>query len=178
MLNRCVTLSVYSLKISHVSTTNKCYICANREEEDALKGISTEANVPQCALLTPKTSFYARSQSLVGHRTRWDRVTHTSKGNEQTQKKAMSEVDNSNRDEGETAKPTLEPPQPDISATTAIREDQVQNAVAFLSHPKVADKYLPGSDKRLIACWQKPNCLFRYVVPLRIRRSLSCKRRV
>lgn len=64
----------------------------------------------------------------------------------------MSEVDNSNQDEGETAKPTLEPPQPENSATTAIRDDQVQNAVAFLSHPKVADKQTPGPDKRLLVC--------------------------
>lgn len=48
----------------------------------------------------------------------------------------MSEVDDSKQDEVTTEKPTREP-EPVLSATTAPREDQVQNAVAFLSHPKV-----------------------------------------
>ena len=64
----------------------------------------------------------------------------------------MSEVDNSKQEEGETEKPSLEPPEPEVSAATAIREDQVQNAVAFLSHPKVTNKLFPFIDKRALAC--------------------------
>lgn len=52
----------------------------------------------------------------------------------------MSEVDSSKQEEGETEKPSLEPPEPELSSPTAIREDQIQNAVAFLSHPKVTQK--------------------------------------
>lgn len=55
----------------------------------------------------------------------------------------MSEIDNSKQEEAETEKPSLEPPEPEISTTTTIREDQVQNAVAFLSHPKVTSKLFP-----------------------------------
>lgn len=33
---------------------------------------------------------------------------------------------------------STEPPEPVLSAVTAKREDQIQNAVAFLSHPKVS----------------------------------------
>lgn len=64
----------------------------------------------------------------------------------------MSEVDSNNRDEGETAKSTLEPPQPELTAPSAIREDQVQNAVAFLSHPKVAGTPISSYNKRLLEC--------------------------
>ena len=50
----------------------------------------------------------------------------------------MAEADSTKREEGESNNPSLEPPEPVLSATTAIREDQIQNAVAFLSHPKVS----------------------------------------
>ena len=94
--------------------------------------------------------------------------------------KAMAEVDNSKQEEGETEKPSVEPPEPEISATPTIREDQVQNAVAFLSHPKVTNKLFPFIDKRPLACPSvaQVSCLFRFVGQLRIQRSLSCKRRV
>ena len=44
--------------------------------------------------------------------------------------------DGKKEEEGETAAPSLEPPEPVLSAVTANREDQIQNAMAFLSHPK------------------------------------------
>ena len=52
----------------------------------------------------------------------------------------MAEDDSSKQEEAEakmTSPGSPESPEPVLSATTAIREDQVQNAVAFLSHPKV-----------------------------------------
>ncbi len=48
----------------------------------------------------------------------------------------MSDDDGNRQDENEAAAPSLEPPEPVLSAVTANREDQIQNAVAFLSHPK------------------------------------------
>ena len=54
----------------------------------------------------------------------------------------MSEVEDSQEQEGATEKPSLDP-KPDLSATSAPREDQVQNAVAFLSHPKVMSNLSP-----------------------------------
>jgi hypothetical protein len=48
----------------------------------------------------------------------------------------MSEDDGHKQEENEAAAPSLEPPEPVLSAVTANREDQIQNAVAFLSHPK------------------------------------------
>lgn len=48
----------------------------------------------------------------------------------------MSEVEDSKEQEEATEKPSSEP-EPVLSATSAPREDQVQNAVTFLSHPKV-----------------------------------------
>ena len=59
----------------------------------------------------------------------------------------MSEIDSSKQEEVETEKPSLEPPEPELSTATAIREDQVQNAVTFLSHPKVTTTF-PVADKR------------------------------
>lgn len=38
---------------------------------------------------------------------------------------------------GTSSTAATEPPEPVLSAVTAKREDQIQNAVAFLSHPKV-----------------------------------------
>ena len=42
------------------------------------------------------------------------------------------------QDQGGTAAavPSLDPPEPVLSAITANREDQIQNAVSFLTHPK------------------------------------------
>lgn len=48
----------------------------------------------------------------------------------------MSEDDGHKQEENEAAAPSLEPPEPVLSAVNANREDQIQNAVAFLSHPK------------------------------------------
>ncbi len=48
----------------------------------------------------------------------------------------MSEDDGHRQEENEAAAPSLEPPEPVLSAVTANREDQIQNATAFLSHPK------------------------------------------
>ncbi len=48
----------------------------------------------------------------------------------------MSEDDGHKQEEHEAAAPSLEPPEPVLSVVTANREDQIQNAVAFLSHPK------------------------------------------
>ena len=42
-----------------------------------------------------------------------------------------------NKQEQESPAST-EPPEPVLSAVTAPREDQIQNAVAFLSHPKAS----------------------------------------
>lgn len=49
----------------------------------------------------------------------------------------MSEDDGHGQEENEAAAPSLEPPEPVLSAVSANREDQIQNAVTFLSHPKV-----------------------------------------
>ena len=48
----------------------------------------------------------------------------------------MSEDDGHGQEENEAAAPSLEPPEPVLSAVSANREDQIQNAVTFLSHPK------------------------------------------
>lgn len=48
----------------------------------------------------------------------------------------MSENDGHGQEKSEAAAPSLEPPEPVLSAVSANREDQIQNAVAFLSHPK------------------------------------------
>lgn len=50
-------------------------------------------------------------------------------GNQEEQKKDGS---------GSSSSVSTDPPEPVLSAVTAKREDQIQNAVAFLSHSKVA----------------------------------------
>ncbi len=50
----------------------------------------------------------------------------------------MSDGDGKKQEEVESATPSLAPPEAFLSAVTANREDQIQNAVAFLSHPKAS----------------------------------------
>lgn len=71
----------------------------------------------------------------------------------------MAEDDSGKQEEGEAQKTSPGPPEspePVLSATTAIREDQVQNAIAFLSHPKVTNNCLALLERwSLISCQGK-----------------------
>ena len=46
--------------------------------------------------------------------------------------------DQTRGEEGSKGTASTQPPEPVLTAVNAKREDQIQNAVAFLSHPKVS----------------------------------------
>ena len=50
----------------------------------------------------------------------------------------MSDEEENKQEQETPATASTEPPEPVLSAVTAPREDQIQNAVAFLSHPKAS----------------------------------------
>lgn len=95
----------------------------------------------------------------------------------------MDEKEADKPEEGASPSDTAaEPPEPVRSAGTAKREDQIQNAVAFLSHPKVSFK---GSVCRLLtlnAHYLVIKCSdtlrSRFAPPQLNQSGPSCKRKV